>query len=59
MFSIDLRMSSNIKILLGFRHFAARIMIMQISQDMADRHIFRDHSTSLSRSEGSEMGEEG
>ena len=59
MFPADLRMSSTIKILLGFRHFAARIMKMQISQDMPDRPIFRDHRTSLSRSEGSAVGEEG
>ena len=56
MFPADLRMSSTIKILLGFRHFAAMIMKMQISQDMPDRPIFRDHSTSLSRSEGSAVG---
>jgi hypothetical protein len=59
MFPKDLSISSIIKILLGLRHFAASIMKMQISQDMAERDIFRGHSMSLSRSEASEDGEEG
>jgi hypothetical protein len=59
MFPIDLRMSRTTKILLGLTLFAASIMQMQISQDMAKRDIFRGHSISLSKSEASAEGDEG